>query len=52
MQTARPVMEAMVQEITGLRVLSLGHDISTVPGEEVALLTLAQSPVFLEIKKG
>jgi uncharacterized protein YbcI len=29
-ETARPVMEAMVQEVTGVKVLSLHHDISTV----------------------
>jgi len=52
METARPVMEMMVQEITGVRVLSLHHDISTVTGEEVVLFTLAQSPAFREIKKG
>jgi uncharacterized protein YbcI len=52
METARPVMEAMVQEITGVRVLSLHHDISTVTGEEVLLFTLAQSPPCREIKKG
>ena len=52
METARPVMEAMVQEITGVRVLSLHHDISTVTGEKVVLFTLAQSPAFREIKKG
>src|SRR3954467_15435557 len=33
-ETARPVMEAMVQEITGVKALSLHHDISTVTGEE------------------
>jgi uncharacterized protein YbcI len=52
METARPVMEEMVQEITGVRVLSLHHDISTVTGEEVVLFTLAESPAFREIKKG
>src|SRR5512139_1982222 len=52
METARPVMEAMVQEITGVKVLSLHHDISTVTGEEVLLFTLVQSPAFREIKKG
>ena len=30
-ETARPVMEAMVQEITGVNVLTLHHDISTAP---------------------
>ena len=52
METARPVMEAMVQEITGVRVLSLHHDISTVTGEKVVLFTLALAPAFREIKKG
>src|SRR6202451_195703 len=33
METARPLMEAMVQEVTGVKVLSLHHDISTVTGE-------------------
>jgi uncharacterized protein YbcI len=43
-ETARPVMEAMVQEITGVQVVSLHHDISTVTGEEVVLFTLAETP--------
>ena len=50
-ETARPVMEAMVQEVTGVKVLSLHHDISTVTGEEVVLFTLAGSPPFRETKK-
>ena len=41
-ETARPLLEAMVQEITGIKVLSLHHDISTVTGEEVVLFTLAE----------
>ena len=50
-ETARPVLEAMVQEVTGLKVLSLHHDISTVTGEEVVLFTLAAAPSFREAKK-
>ena len=50
-ETARPTMEAMVQEITGVKVVSLHHDISTVTGEEVVLFTLAESPLFRETKK-
>src|SRR5881628_901932 len=50
-ETARPVMEAMVQEITGAKVLSLHHDISTLTGEEVVLFTLADSPGFRDAKK-
>jgi uncharacterized protein YbcI len=50
-ETARPVMETMVQEATGVKVLSLHHDISTATGEEVVLFTLAESPLFREAKK-
>jgi len=50
-ETARPVMEALVQEITGIKVLSMHHDISTVTGEEVVLFTLAESPDFRAAKK-
>ena len=50
-ETARPVMEAMVQEVTGVKVLSLHHDISTITGEEVVLFTLAESPLFRESKR-
>ena len=50
-ETARPTMEAMVQGITGIKVISLHHDISTVTGEEVVLFALAESPLFRETKK-
>jgi len=50
-ETARPLMEAMVREITGTKVLSLHHDISTVTGEEIVLFTLAESPQVREVKK-
>jgi uncharacterized protein YbcI len=50
-ETARPVLEAMVQDVTGVKVLSLHHDISTITGEEVVLFTLAESPLFRETKK-
>ncbi len=50
-ETARPLMESMVQEATGAKVLSLHHDISTATGEEVVLFTLAQAPSFRETKK-
>lgn len=50
-ETARPLMEAMVQEVTGVKVVSLHHDISTVTGEELVLFTLAESPLFRETKK-
>jgi uncharacterized protein YbcI len=50
-ETARPVLEAMVQEVTGIEVLSLHHDISTVTGEEIIVFALATSPHFREIRK-
>lgn len=51
METARPVLEAMVQEVTGVKVLSLHHDISTLTGEEVVLFSLAEFPDVRERKK-
>jgi uncharacterized protein YbcI len=51
LETARPLMEAMVKEITGIKVLSLHHDISTATGEEVVIFTLAEPPQFRESKK-
>jgi len=50
-ETARPVMEAMVEKVAGSRVLSLHHDVSTVTGEEVVLFTLAESPLFRDTKR-
>ena len=46
METARPVLEAMVQEISGAKTLSVHHDISTTTGEEVVLFTLTDPPTF------
>ena len=51
METARPLMEAMVMDITGIKVVSLHHDVSTVTGEEVVIFTLAESPGVREMKK-
>jgi len=50
-ETARPVLEALVQEATGVKALSLHHDISTVTGEEVVVFALAAAPHFREAKK-
>ena len=50
-ETARPIMEAMIQEATEAKVLSLHHDISTVTGEEIVLFTLANVPGFRDKKK-
>ena len=50
-ETARPVLEALVYEVTGIQALSLHHDISTVTGEEVVLVTLAEPPRYRDAKK-
>jgi uncharacterized protein YbcI len=50
-ETARPLMESMILEATGAKVLSLHHDISTVTGEELVIFTLADSPAFREPRK-
>jgi len=50
-ETARSTMEAMVLEITGVSVLSMHHDISTMTGEEVVIFALTGSPLFRETKK-
>ena len=50
-EMARPAMETMVEAITGVKVLSLHHDVSTVTGEEVVLFTLAAVPAVRDIKQ-
>jgi uncharacterized protein YbcI len=50
LETARPLLEAMVKEITGMKVTSMHHDISTRTGEEVVLFTLAETPRVRETK--
>jgi uncharacterized protein YbcI len=50
-EAARPVLESMVLEVTGVKVVSLHHDISTTTGEEIVVFTLAELPLFREKKK-
>ncbi len=49
-ETARPVMVAMIEKVIGGKVVTMHHDISTVTGEKVILFTLARSPDFREAK--
>jgi CheY-like chemotaxis protein/uncharacterized protein YbcI len=46
LELARPMLESLVHEIAGVKVLSMHHDISTVTGEEVILFSLAGIPRF------
>lgn len=47
-ETARPVMEAMIEATTGVAVLSLHHDVSTATGEEILVFTLRGAPALRE----
>lgn len=49
-EAARPVLESMVHEVTGVKKLSMHHDISTVTGEEIVIFSLDESPLFREKK--
>lgn len=51
LETARPLLEAMVREITGMKVVSMHHDISTVTGEEVVLFTLSEKAMVREPRR-
>ena len=50
-ETARSVLETLVEDATGVSVTSLHHDISTLTGEEVVLFALAEAPSFRDAKK-
>ena len=50
-ESAKPLLQVLVQDITGVNVVSLHHDISTVTGEAFVVLTLAESPDFRESRK-
>jgi uncharacterized protein YbcI len=51
LETAKPLIQALVKEITGVNVVSLHHDISTVTGEAFIVLTLAEPPSCRLTKK-
>lgn len=50
-ETARPILEELIHETTGVEVVSLHHDISVVTGEEIVLFTLSKMPLFRDIKR-
>ena len=45
-ELARPMLESLVHEAVGVKVLSMHHDISTVTGEEMVIFPLAEAPRF------
>jgi uncharacterized protein YbcI len=50
LDVARPTLGAMVQSITGVKVICMHHDICTVTGEEVVLFSLAEAPLCRELR--
>ena len=50
-ETARPILEGLVLESTGVKVESMHHDVSTTTGEEVVLFSLAEVPAYRETKR-
>ncbi|MCS7467038.1 DUF2294 domain-containing protein [Stieleria sp. ICT_E10.1] len=50
-ETARPTLELVIREITGIKPVSLHHDISTHTGEEIVVFTLEQAPACRESKR-
>lgn len=50
-EAARLQIESMVQVITGVKVISIHHDISTVTGEEIVIFTLYETPASREMTK-
>ena len=49
-ETARPILETMIQQITGMTMLTMHHDTSTITGEEVILFTFTESPMVRDAK--
>jgi uncharacterized protein YbcI len=50
-ESAKPHLQVLVEEITAVKVVSLHHDISTVTGEAFIIFTLAEPPLFRQVKK-
>jgi uncharacterized protein YbcI len=50
-EVARPALESLIQGITGIKPLSLHHDVSTTTGEEIIVFTLEKAAMFREVKK-
>lgn len=51
-EIARTALDTMISDITGIPVVSLHHDISTVSGEEIIVFTLSAAPIFRTSSRG
>jgi uncharacterized protein YbcI len=45
-EIARPTLESLIEKISGAKIVSLHHDISTLTGEEIVIFSLAEAPAF------
>ena len=43
-EAARPVMQSLIENMTGVRMISLHHDLSTATDEEMIVFTLDEPP--------
>jgi uncharacterized protein YbcI len=50
-ETARPLLEGLVEKVAGVKPRSMHHDVSTVTGEEVVCFTLTNPPIMGEAKR-
>lgn len=50
-EIARPVLEAMIQDVAGVKTLGMHHDISTLRGEEVVLFALEKAPAIRSLNR-
>ena len=50
-ETARPHLESLILEITGIALTSLHHDISTTTGEEIIVFVLAKAIEVRDVKR-
>ncbi|MBK9120675.1 MAG: DUF2294 domain-containing protein [Phycisphaerales bacterium] len=42
-ETARPILEQLIESVTGAKPLSMHHDISTVRGEEIVVFSMGEA---------
>ncbi len=50
-ETARVILEPLIEEIAGVKVISMHHDISTITGEEVVMFVLENHVQVREKKR-
>lgn len=51
LEGARPILESLIEDIIGIKLRSLHHDISTVTGEQIVIFTLTVAPRFRQCKR-